>query len=194
MSAKGILYDLVMAPLERLGLRDRRRRLLAGVSGRVLEVGVGTGLNLPSYPADAWIVASDPQLSLLRRARRRRRPAQQLVCARAEALPFPDGGFDAVVGSFVFCTIADPARGLDEVGRVLAADGELRLFEHVRWSGYPWRVRLQDAFTPAWRLIADGCHLNRDTVALVESAGFRVIRRRDDLDGLIVELSARRRS
>lgn len=144
MRWKGVLYDLVMAPLERFGLARRCR-------------------------AD-----------------------QRLVCARAEALPFRDATFRAVVGSFVFCTVQDPQRGLAEARRVLAPGGELRLFEHVRWDRHPRLARLQDLLTPAWRIAADGCHLNRDIGALLERAGFRITGRREDADGLVVELFARR--
>lgn len=189
---KGMLYDVVMAPLERLGLARRRERLLTRLENPVLEVGVGTGLNLPRYPDGHTVIAVDPQLALLRRARGRRRVGQQLVCARAEALPFRDRCFRTVAGSFVFCTVADPLRGLEEVRRVLVPDGELRLFEHVRWRRYPRVARAQDALTPLWRVVADGCHLNRDIETLVKRAGLEMRERREAMDGLLVEMSARR--
>jgi ubiquinone/menaquinone biosynthesis C-methylase UbiE len=189
---KGVVYDLVMAPLERLGLARRRGAFLAGLEGPVLELGAGTGLNLPRYSSSAAVIAIDPQLSMLEKAKGRRRAGQCLVCARAEALPFPEAVFPAVAGSFVFCTVQDPLRGLAEARRVLAPEGELRLLEHVRWDRHPRLARLQDFLTPTWRIAADGCHLNRDIGALLERAGFRITRRRDDADGLVVELSARR--
>lgn len=187
----GFLYDLVMAPLERLGFRDRRRALSSGLNGSILELGAGTGLNLPGYSERAWVVATDPQRSLLGRAWRRRRSGQYLVRARAEALPFRDGSFDAVVGTLVFCTVAEPGMGLGEAARVLRRDGELRLIEHVRWKRRPLLAGLQDRLTPAWRRVADGCHLNRDTESLVRRAGFRVTHRREDIGGLLLELRAR---
>lgn len=192
MRWKGVLYDLVMAPLERLGLARRRHAFLAALESPVLELGAGTGLNLPRYSSSPAVIAIDPQLSMLEKARGRRRAGQCLVCARAEALPFPDATFPAVVGSFVFCTVQDPVHGLAEARRVLTPEGELRLFEHVRWDRHPWLARLQDVLTPAWRIAADGCHLNRDIGGLLEQAGFRVTERREDADGLVVEFSARR--
>lgn len=187
----GLLYDLVMAPLERLGFGGRRRELLSGLRGSILELGTGTGLNLPAYPERTWVVATDPQRSLLRRARRRRRSGQRLVCARAEELPFRDGSFDAVIATLVFCTVAEPGSGLGEAARVLKREGELRLIEHVRWKRRRALARLQDWLTPAWRRVADGCHLNRDTESLVSGAGFRVTHRREDIDGLLLEIRAR---
>ena len=190
MGWKGRLYDGVMCLPERLGLARRRDRFLRDLGDRVLEVGTGTGLNLPRYSDRALVIATDLQLSMLAAARTRRRTGQYLVCARAEALPFRDADFQAVVGTFVFCTVDDPQRGLAEVRRVLRPAGELRLLEHVRWNRHPWLARLQDLLTPAWRRVADGCHLNRDVDRLVESAGFRVKQRREDADGLLIELSA----
>lgn len=191
MRWKGVIYDLVMSPLEGVGLARRRQTFLAGVQGPVLELGAGTGLNLPRYSGSPAVIAVDPQLSMLEKAKGRRRAGQCLVCARAEALPFRDATFPAVVGSFVFCTVQDPLGGLEEAHRVVASDGELRLFEHVRWDRHPWLARLQDVLTPAWRIAADGCHLNRDIAGLLERAGFRVTARREDADGLVLELSAR---
>ena len=91
--------------------------------------------------------------------------------ARAERLPFPDEYFQTVVGTLVLCTVADPLAALREARRVLQKEGELRLLEHGQ-SGLPRRGWLQDRLTPLWRLLAGGCHLNRDPLALVEASGF----------------------
>ena len=128
-------YDLFMAPIESRWGKRWRERLWEGVSGRVLEIGVGTGANLPFYPRDAAVVAVDSSPGMLRRAERK---AERLgvrarfVLADVHDLPFPDRNFDYVVGSFLFCSVEDPIPALREVGRVLAADGEARLLEHVR--------------------------------------------------------------
>lgn len=157
----------------------------------MLEIGVGTGMNLPAYEYGALVIAVDRQLNLCRYARRRRARNQQLVCARAEALPFRDGSFGAAVGTLVFCSVDDPEGGLAELRRVLEPGGALRVIEHVRWDRHPLAARLQDWLTPVWRVIADGCRLNRPTESLIRDAGFRVQRCRQDVDGLLLEIHAR---
>ncbi len=167
------VYDAFMALTEPFGLGRWRRRLLASASGRVFEVGCGTGRNLPLYPPAARVVASDPDLRVLLAARRR--ATGPLVVADARALPFRAGSFDTVVSSLVFCSVAEPRRGLREIGRVLAPGGCLRMMEHVRHLR-PMLARLQDAVQPAWTWITGGCHPNRDTEAAVEAEGFTIDR------------------
>lgn len=164
------LYDALSAMVDRLGLGRWRRWLAQGARGRTLEVGCGTGRNLPLYRAGAWVVGVDPSRDALRRARRRA-PRTPLVAGRAEALPFRDGAFDTLVSSLVLCSVTDPARSLAEARRVLAPGGQLRLLEHVR-SRHPWRARWQDRLQPVWTRLAGGCHPNRDTEAAVRAAGF----------------------
>jgi ubiquinone/menaquinone biosynthesis C-methylase UbiE len=166
------LYDIVCSLYERSGLADWRTWLVAGARGRVLDLGAGTGRNLPLLPRGTTAVGLDPSLDALRRARTRA-PAISLVAGRAEALPFRDGAFDTVLSGLVFCSVGDVGRGLDEARRVLRPGGELRMLEHVR-SRVPWRARLQDLVQPAWTAVAGGCHPNRDTEAAVERAGFRI--------------------
>lgn len=186
---KALLYDAVMTPVGWLGLDRARRRLVSGLSGHVLEVGTGTGLLLPAHPPSATsLVAIDIDPDLLARARARR-PGVSLVLADVQQLPFPDASFDAVVACLVFCTVADPARGLAEIRRVLRPGGQLRLLEHVR-SPHPTVARLQDRLTPAWSHLAMGCQLNRDTVPLVEASGFRITQRAQALHALVEELTA----
>jgi ubiquinone/menaquinone biosynthesis C-methylase UbiE len=96
-----------------------------------------------------------------------------LILARAEALPFRAGVFDTVVSGLVFCSVADPRRGLAEVRRVLRPGGTLRMLEHVR-SVHPWKARIQDRIQPFWTRLMGGCHPNRDTERAVEAAGFRL--------------------
>ncbi|WP_018144434.1 MULTISPECIES: class I SAM-dependent methyltransferase [unclassified Thioalkalivibrio] len=164
------LYDGLMAGADLLGLRRWRRRLVEGAEGRVLEVGCGTGRDLPLYADPTQVIGMDPDLAALRWARRRA-PTVPLVVAKAEALPFADGVFDSVVSGLVFCSVQDPPRALGEVRRVLADGGALRMLEHVRHTR-PLLGRAQDRVQPAWTCVTGGCHPNRDTEAAVEQAGF----------------------
>ncbi len=166
------LYDLGMGLFERLGMGRWRHTLVAGVRGRVLEVGCGTGRGLTHYGAGVALFGVDPDLPALRRAQRRA-PQAGLAAARAEALPFPDAAFDTVVTSLSFCSVDDVPQGLAELRRVLRDDGELRMLEHVRSEG-ALTGRGQDAVQPAWTVISGGCRPNRRTEAAVEAAGFRI--------------------
>jgi ubiquinone/menaquinone biosynthesis C-methylase UbiE len=166
------LYEIVCSLYERGGLAEWRRSLVAGARGTVLDVGSGTGRNLPLLPHGTRAVGLDPSLDALKRARRRA-PGVPLVAGRAEALPFRDATFDTVLSGLVFCSVGDPRRGLEEVKRVLRPHGELRMLEHVR-SRVPWRARLQDVIQPIWTWAAGGCHPNRDTERAAEAAGFRI--------------------
>lgn len=166
------LYDSICAVYEALGLRRWRRWLVAGARGRVLDLGCGTGRNLPLVAPGLIAVGLDPSWEALQRARRRA-PRMPLVVGRAEDLPFRAGAFDTVLSGLVFCSVRDTARGLLEVRRVLGQQGRLRMLEHVR-STRPWKARLQDRLQPAWTWLAGGCHPNRDTESAVEAAGFRI--------------------
>jgi ubiquinone/menaquinone biosynthesis C-methylase UbiE len=164
------VYDALCAVHERGGLGRWRRWLTAGARGHVLDLGTGTGRNLPLFPPGTRVVGVDPGRDVLRRARRRA-GAVPLVQARAEALPFRDAAFDTVVGSLVLCSVADAARGLSEARRVLRPGGTLRMMEHVR-STVSWRARVQDVVQPLWTRVSGGCRPNRDTERAVEAAGF----------------------
>lgn len=165
------IYELSCALLDRAGLLRWRRWVSGGAAGRTLDLGTGTGRNLPEYPAAVRPVGVDPHADALAWARRRA-PGVPLVVARAEALPFRDGCFDTVVSGLVLCSVDDPDAALSEVRRVLRPGGTLRLLEHVRHRGL--RGRIQDLIQPAWTAISGGCHPNRDTEAAVARAGFEV--------------------
>jgi ubiquinone/menaquinone biosynthesis C-methylase UbiE len=171
----GWLYDLLAERSERSGMAERRRSLVAELEGDVLEVGAGTGRNLPHYERASRVVAVEPDASMARELERRRRAAGVpvgLVRASAEALPFPDESFDAAVVTFVLCSVPDPERALTEIRRVLRRGGPLVLLEHVRGDGR--LARWQDCLTPLHRRLAGGCHLNRETRAFVAGSGFDV--------------------
>ncbi len=186
-------YDWLIGPIERLWLARRRAALVGPATGRVLEVGVGTGLTLPHYRRAAEVVGVDPNPAMLERARARAAEAAvpvALGAARAEALPFEAGRFDTVVVSLVLCSVEDSRAAARELRRVLKPGGELRLLEHVRAPG-PRLARLQDLVTPLWRRMFGNCHLNRDTVRVLEAAGFEIGRVRRRLGGVVVEGTAR---
>jgi len=164
------LYDAMCALPDRLFLRAWRRWLGTGTPGRILDIGCGTGRNLPFLPPGA--VGLDPSWPSLLRARRRV-PAARLILGSAEDLPFRRASFDTVVSGLVFCSVSDPRRGLAEVKRVLRPAGELRMLEHVR-STKRWGARWQDVIQPAWTRLSGGCHPNRDTERNVETAGFTI--------------------
>ena len=166
-------YDLMMAVAEATGFGSWRQKLVKGARGRILDIGCGTGRNLPLYAQeDAEVVGADIRVELLFAARKRA-PDRPLLLASAEALPFRDHVFDTVVSGLVFCSVPDALTGLREVHRVLRPDGRLRMLEHVR-STHATMAGWQDAIQPAWTLISGGCHPNRDTEATVAAAGFEI--------------------
>lgn len=185
------LYDAVMSVSDATGLDRWRRWLARGARGRTLEVGCGTGRNLPHYPGDVEVVGLDVDLESLRKARRRA-PDVPLVCASAEALPFRDGALDTVVSGLVFCSVPDAQKGLAEVHRVLVPEGRLRMLEHVRAHRRLW-AWLQDRVQPVWTWATGGCHPNRDTEAAVEAAGFDIEPEGRRAEGVMRRFSARRR-
>ena len=168
-------YDRLMERVERAGLRERRRRLLGALAGDVLEIGAGTGLGLPHYECAARVVQLEPDRHLRRQLERKRTLARvpvEIVAGRAEALPFPDESFDAVVSTLVLCSVRDPGRALAEIRRVLRPQGRLVLIEHVRGDGA--LARWQDLLAPLHRLLAGGCSPNRRTADAVRAAGFEL--------------------
>ena len=186
------LYDLVMGAADRAGLAGRRRSLASGARGLVLEIGAGTGLQFPHYPANASVVAIEPDVDMLRRARSRQRVAAapiSLVVADGRALPFRDGTFDTAISALTFCTIPDPARAAREMRRVLRTSGTARLLEHVS-ARHRALALVQALITPLWCRIAGGCHLDRPTAGILRAAGFDVRVDRADFDDVLVELVA----
>ena len=170
------LYDRLLEPVERAGLRERRSRLLADLDGTVLEIGAGTGLALKHYLRAARVVQVEPdpyrRAELERKLPQARVPVE-IVGARAEALPFRDGSFDAVVSMLVLCSVSDQQPVLAELRRVLRPRGRLLLLEHVRADGLLGRA--QDMLAPAHRLVAGGCSPNRRTEETVRAAGFQIL-------------------
>ena len=166
------LYDAWCAFFERFGLGRWRRWLVGGAVGRTLDIGCGTGRNLPLVDAPARVIGLDPVRGPLLAARRRA-PGVPLVQGDAQALPFRNGAFDTVLSGLVFCSVPDPARGLAEIRRVLKPGGTLRMLEHVRATG-ALKARAQDCWQPLWTRLSGGCHPNRDTERTVQAAGFGI--------------------
>ena len=167
-------FDRGMRWLEFWGIGHLRRKLLHGVSGRVLEVGAGTGANLPIYGRSAHITLIDIKQDRLQFARQKsKKPGTPATCADAHNLPFARNQFDVVVGTLVFCSIPQPELALAEIKRVLRPDGRLLLLEHTRGHG-PISRRFTDWLHPLWFALQGECHLNRETAVTVQNAGFTI--------------------
>ena len=171
----------LLCDLATRGFEDRRRAIIAQATGDTLEVGVGTGHNLPHYSRRARaVVGLELSPAMLRRAAARARsvrrhnpagPAIDLRLGDVGDLQFESESFDTVVSFLVFCSLPDPARAAAEIHRVLKPAGRLLVFEHVAASG-GGRRWLQDRLNPVWRVFACGCNLNRDTGRILEEGGF----------------------
>ena len=194
-------YDRMMAGVERAALGEHRRLLLGGAHGAVLEIGGGTGANVPHYgSAVSELVLVEPLEAMARRLERRlaahagapqpqlpagsahaplersaRVPPARVLRARAEELPFADASFDTAVSTLVLCSVDSPSRALAELHRVLRPGGRLLFVEHVR-ADDERIARWQDRLNRVNRVVAQGCNCNRATLAAMEAAGFRLER------------------
>jgi ubiquinone/menaquinone biosynthesis C-methylase UbiE len=184
-------YDLFMLPLE-IGILGRlRRRLFPYARGRVLELGVGTGVNLPLYQESVHLLAVDLEYDMLARASRRRRAAQ-LLCAQADVadLPFADHSFDQVFTSLLFCSVKDPVRGMSEIRRVLRPGGWLTMLEHVRGQNCLTRW-ITDRLDQSWYRLNGSCHVNRETAQVVQDRGFNIVCSTQHAMGIVQIIMAR---
>jgi ubiquinone/menaquinone biosynthesis C-methylase UbiE len=176
------IYDRFMRQTEEACFVQWRAELLESLSGRVLEVGAGTGANLRHYPPTVTsLVLCEPDAHMRKKLAARvaheiKSPERspQIVDADAERLPFEDRSFDAVVCTLVLCSVADPARALGELRRVLVPGGRLVFIEHVAAHDNPSRLQWQRRIEPAWKHVAGNCHLTRETERAIRDAGFEV--------------------
>jgi ubiquinone/menaquinone biosynthesis C-methylase UbiE len=163
------LCDTLMAPMEPL-----RGRVVAEATGTVLEIGFGTGLNLPYYTDIQSLDAVEPDPHMCARAAKRIADSKLSVTLHqvdAQSLPFADRHFDTVVCTWALCTIPDPHQALAEMMRVLKPGGKLLYAEHIASKNQPERL-VQSALNPLWRVCGAGCNINRDTVDWIQEAGF----------------------
>ena len=159
---------------------EMRKEIVGGATGRVLEIGCGTGASFAYYPADAQVVATEPDEEMLKRAEKHLKEKGltniELRRAPAQELPFEDASFDTVVSCLVFCHVAEEAPvALAGIKRLLKPGGSFRFMEHVRNDRSRFRGRFQDFVNPAWkRLLGAGCNCNRRTQKAIEEAGFEI--------------------
>lgn len=180
----GAVYDSFMSSTEKTHLKSRRARLLSGLSGKVLEVGVGTGANFEHYSEDIELIGIEPSPYMIPRAKKKKEvllfpnkiTLLNIGCGypEMEKLVEPDS-LDAVVCTLVLCTVPDPSRALENFMKWLKPGGKLVILEHIR-SHYPSRGKLQDFLNPVWEKVADGCQLNRPTDQLLSGSGFQLLR------------------
>lgn len=175
------MYLKVSKRMDERGAGEHRERLLEGLSGRVVELGAGNGLNFARYPGTVTeVIAVEPEPTLRAAAEEAAAAAAVAVSVRAgnaDALPLADGEVDAAVASLVLCSVPDQARALAELHRVVRPGGELRFYEHVIANRQPKRAILQFADRSGlWPKLAGGCHPARDTRAAIEAAGFEIER------------------
>lgn len=186
------LYDAAMLVADHAGLRRARERIAAGAIGDVLEIGIGTGLNLAVYPAGVSLQAIDPsEAALAVAAKRARRLGRHVILTAGDAatLPYPDQSFDVVVGTLVLCSVGDIGSTLRECRRVLRPGGTLRVLEHGR-SRHAAIARWQTWLAPAWSRVAGGCRLDHDVRSSIEAEGLRIVEERSRGNGLLVEVVA----
>lgn len=173
-----VLPHLVHASMRQSTFEPYRRKAVSGATGQVLEIGVGSGLNLPLYQSASRVIGLDRSAKLVAMARTSAKGLAlpiELVEGNAEAIPLPDQSVDTVVSTWTLCSIPDVRQALREMRRVLKPDGSLIFAEHGQ-SPDAGVLRWQNRLTPLWKRIGGGCHLNRPIERLIREAGFQVER------------------
>lgn len=174
------VYDRLTQASEAACLHHWRAELLRELDGEVLEVGAGTGLNIPYYPRTLpRLVLSEPdphmRSKLCQRVRAEHWDRADVLDASLEELPLQDDGFDAVVGTLVLCSVPRLDRALSEIHRVLRPGGRFLFLEHVAAEDRPQRLKWQHRVEPLWRRVSGNCHLTRRTREAILAAGFTIL-------------------
>ncbi|WP_087971465.1 class I SAM-dependent methyltransferase [Oceanobacillus rekensis] len=163
------IYDMVMLPLELNKFSKIRKALVGKATGRVLEIGSGSGINFRYYRDVSHVDAIEPNPVMNKRSIKQIGSSYipiQTHLVGAEKLPFADNTFDSVVATLVFCTIPEPLKAIKEIQRVCKPGAKILVFEHVRMN-QKLLGKAQDLLTPTWKKLCDGCHLNRNTLELL---------------------------
>lgn len=182
------IYDLAMKPLEKRNFQKIRKEVLSKAAGRVLEIGSGTGINFPIYKNAAHVDAIEPSKGMIEQSQTRKTAARVPIRVHqqsAENLEFPDNTFDTVVATLVFCTIPTPVKALEEIIRVSKPQAKILFFEHVK-TEQPALAFAQEALNPIWKRICDGCHLNRETLKIIQESGLKVTKVASHYKGLFI--------
>lgn len=156
---------------------EARGQLLQPLQGEVLEIGFGTGLNLPFYQGVDLLYALEPSTEVWQLAQERVRQTPfevRHIQARAEKLPFADQSLDHIVSTWTLCSVQNLEQSLAELDRVLKPTGRLHLVEHVQWDNHQYLKRMQDMLTPVQKILAEGCHLNRNIELALLKQGFHI--------------------
>ncbi|MFZ3580140.1 class I SAM-dependent methyltransferase [Virgibacillus sp. DJP39] len=185
------IYDMAMRPLEQTKFKKIRTTLLDEAVGRILEVGSGTGVNFPYYRNATHVDAIEPNPTMRQQSYKNVRNSHvpiQTYSVKAEKLPFADNSFDSVVATLVFCTIPDPLQALEEIQRVGKPGAKLLLFEHVKVN-QAFLEKTQDVLTPLWKQVCDGCHLNRDTLGILNQSNFSILNVDSHYKGIFLSIT-----
>jgi ubiquinone/menaquinone biosynthesis C-methylase UbiE len=173
-----VVPRLIKAAMANQGLVPYRQRVVTAARGRVLEIGIGSGLNLPFYgPGVSEIIGLEPSQALIGMASRQARAHERAVSflrGSAEAIPLDTASVDTVVTTWTLCSIPNAVTALSEMRRVLRPGGDLLFAEHGR-APDRWVARWQDWLTPVWKPLAGGCHLNRPIADRIRAAGFNLV-------------------
>lgn len=186
-------YDKAMAPLEKKYITAWRKKLLDQATGKILEIGGGTGINFPLYNKCDEVITIEPNPYMIEKALVRSQQANvpiQIIKNKAEHLPFPNHHFDTIVITLVLCSVDNMKQVIQECKRVLKPNGKLLVLEHIKME-QPFLAGLQHLLTPAWKHIADGCHLNRNPEVIIKECGFDIISSKKYLSSLVISLIAR---
>lgn len=172
------IYDSVIQKAETRKLANRRKALLSGLKGNILEIGAGTGVNFQYYAKDANVLAIEPSPDMLRQAKEKKKIRKNIHLLQAsveqcyEDNVVQKNSMDAIVCTLVLCTIPDPQKALSSFFQWLKPDGILIIIEHIKSRDH-WKGKIQDFVNPAWKIIGEGCHLNRKTDQMIMQAGFQ---------------------